>query len=185
MENAPANEQDQKVTKEFFTLFGECNQSLRANVDPVSEAQVCVKAADRTNAFAPNERPIERRAANVAAANALLRNKQPYPALTYANKAVDLVKLFHEDGAGASSAYSILAQVEASLTHLQLADQDLTRAENFERDAIQKESASNPGLVQKEYIPTLQNLLRFHGQVLAATGDGGAARMKLAEAAKL
>jgi TonB family protein len=177
--------EDQKLARQYYPLFNQCIKALTANTDPAAEADICVKAAIQAQLFAPDQRFIERRSAFVYAATALSRNKQFDEALSYANRAVDVVKLGHDDGSGSSSVYSIRAQAEMHLNHLAAADADLNLAEDFERSAIQNMIPRAPDLVRQRYIPTLKSLLNAHAQVLTALGNPAAAQAKLDEAAKL
>jgi TonB family protein len=182
---SPVQAEDLAAGKLFFTLFTRCTQALTANSDPAAEADVCVQTAQQANQFPAGQRLVERRSADVYAATALRRNKQFDTALIYANKAIDVLAYGQDDGSGSSSVYSIRAQVEASLNNLTAADADLTRAEDFERSAIEKMTSRNAQLVQQHYIPTLKNLLQYHAQVLNSLGNSTDAEAKLAEAARL
>ena len=63
-------------------------------------------------------------------------NKDFAAALLYGGKAVDIVKLGHDDNSGSNAAYGVRGMVEGNSGDLAAADQDLTVAEDFERKGI-------------------------------------------------
>ena len=104
-------------------------------------------------------------------------------ALVFASKAVDVVKLGHDDNSGSNAAYGVRGMVEGNLGDLKGADQDLTIAEDYERKGIAWAEQ-----VQFEhgdsYKRSLAQVLRFHAQVLQGLNRPEEAQKKLDEAAK-
>jgi TonB family protein len=176
---------DEKIASTFFPLDDACHRTVAGNGDTAQQADACKKAADVAEEFSVSARFIERRSAFVYASTALRRNHQLQEALRYASKAVAVVEQGHDDGSGSSAAYGVKAQAEAELGDLPTADRDLTKAEDFERIAIENMSKMDLAFVQHAYIPTLRGLLRYHAQVLLATGNTAAAEAKTSEAEKL
>jgi hypothetical protein len=98
------------------------------------------------------------------------------------DKAVAVVLLGHDDGSGSSAAYGVRGQAKAFAGDLIGADQDLNRAEEYERTALSGPAGQSLNL---EYTRTLKGLLNFHVQVLTALGKQGEAAAKLDQANKL
>jgi hypothetical protein len=105
-------------------------------------------------------------------------------ALVYAKKAVDVVKLEHDDNSGNNAAYGVRGFVEANLGDLPAADQDLTVAEDYERKGIVHMEIDSPGIAEN-YRRVLARDLRSHAQVLQGLNRPDEAQKKLDEAAKL
>jgi TonB family protein len=179
----PANPDDQEIAKRYFAAFDTCRNAFH-DPDTKSAATSCSGAAEIAATFSDQERFIERRSAYVYAASANLRDKQFDHALFYAEKAVTVVLQGHDDGSGSNAAYSVRAQAEAAIGNLTGADADLTKAEDFERKAIE-DLKDSPALVEHEYVPALKNQLLFHARVLDALKSPAAANAKREEAAKL
>ena len=135
---APAKTNDEEIAAKFFPLDRACIKAVSSGSDTAQQAQLCSEAAQVAETFGSEERFIERRGVFVYAAMAYSRNKQPEQALDYASKAVAVVEQGHDDGSGSSAAYSVRAQAEAQLGDLSKASDDLTKAEEFERAAIEK-----------------------------------------------
>ena len=182
---SPKNPNDEQIASRFFPLDQACIKAVSSNVDPTQQADACKQAASVALEFSTEERFIERRSAFVYASTAFLRNKQFKEALDYANKAVYVVGQGHDDGSGSSAAYSVRAQAQAQLGNLQEASNDLTKAEDFERDAITKMGGLDGDFVKHQYLPALRGILNFHAQVLTALGKTNEAESKRAEAARL
>lgn len=182
---APINPDDEKIAAKFFPVDQACIKAVAANADTLQQANTCREAAQIAETFSPQERFIERRGAFVYASAALRRNRELQESLDYANKAVAVVEQGHDDGSGSSAAYGTRAQVYAQLGDLEKASDDLTKAEQFERDAIAKMLPDDEAFVKHEYVPILKSLLNFHSQILAALGNQKAADAKTAEAGQL
>lgn len=98
------------------------------------------------------------------------------------DKAVAVVMLGHDDGSGSSAAYSVRGHAKAFAGDLTGADQDLEKAEEYERNALSGPAGQS---LNAEYTRTLKGLLNFHAQVLAAMGKQSEADKKLEQASKL
>ena len=62
--------------------------------------------------FGPEVRFIEKRSAFVYAATACADNRDLPNALAWADKAVEVVKLGHDDNSGSSAAYAVKGEIE-------------------------------------------------------------------------
>jgi TonB family protein len=182
---APANPNDEQIASRFFPLQRACMKAVSTNIDPAQQAETCKQAAGIAQTFSSQERFLERRSAFVYASTALLRNKQLKEALDYSNKAVSVVEQGHDDGAGSSAAYCVRGQANAQLGNLVEASDDLTKAEDFEQNAIVEVGGITNDFVKHQYVPVLKGMLNFHAQILSALGKTKEAEAKVAEAAKL
>lgn len=182
---APINPNDEKIAAEFFPIDQECVKAVSSRADSAQQARLCSRAAEIAEKFSTQERFIERRSAFVYAATALRRNHQMKESLSFADKAVAVVAQGHDDGSGSSAAYSTRAQVLAEMGDLSHASEDLTKAEEFEREAITKMMPLDEAFTKHQYVPELKAMLNFHAQILRAKGESAEADAKVAEAAKL
>jgi TonB family protein len=174
---------EEKIAKRFFSLSAECRKGILARTDYPATTSVCKQAAETAMEFAPDVRFIEKREAFVSAAWAFLDSGDLKTALTYAEKAVDVVKLGHDDDSGNNAAYGVKGIVERSLGDLTAADQDMALAEDFERKRILW--ADQVGLEPSDgYRRILGQVLRFHSEVLQQLNRPEEAQKKLDEAAK-
>jgi len=174
---------EDEIAGRYFPLSDQCRKALSARLDYPAAADVCKSAADTADEFPTDRRFIEKRSAFVFAAYALMNNKNLNTALLYAGKAVEVVKLGHDDNSGSNAAYGVRGMVEGTLGDLPAADQDLTVAEDYERKGIawadqEKFEHAN------DYKRALVQDLRFHAQVLQALNRPEDAQKKLDEAAK-
>jgi TonB family protein len=176
---------DEKMARRFFPLHRECKAAVSSQQDTARQAETCSKAAQAAEMFDPGERFSERRSAFVYASTASLRNQESQQALDYANKAVLTAEQGHDDGAGASAAYSVRAQAEAVMGNLAKALNDLSKSEQYERIAIDQMTTTAPELVKRRYVPTLKYILNLEARVLTATGKNVEAAAKASEATKL
>jgi TonB family protein len=174
---------EEKIAKRFSPLLGECKRDISARPDDPAATSVCKQAAETAEEFAPDGRFIEKREAFVSAAWAFLDNGDLKTALTYAVKAIDVVKLGHDDDAGSNAAYCVRGLIEGKLGELEAADQDMVLAEDFERKKIVW--AEQVGLEPSDsYRRDLGRDLRFHAKVLKGLNRPDEAQKKLDEAAK-
>ncbi|MGA7830455.1 MAG: energy transducer TonB [Terracidiphilus sp.] len=175
---------EEEIANRYFPLSDQCRKAVSAKTDYSAAAAVCKQAAETANEFAPDVRFIEKRSAFVWAAWALMDSSDLKTALNYAEKAVDVVKLGHDDNSGSNSAYAVRGMVEGNIGDLASADQDLTIAEDFERKGIVWADQ-----VKFEHGDSYKNSLimdlRFHAQVLQGLNRPDDAQKKLDEAAKL
>ena len=89
----------------------------------------------------------------------------------YANKAVEVVKLGHDDSSGSEAAYSIRGQIRAFLGDMSGSDEDMSVAETFARKG--------------KNITSLRRDLQFHADLLDRMNRPQEAQAKLDEALKL
>jgi TonB family protein len=175
----PADDADQKTAKVFFALSDKCHALVGARAATAEQAKACKAAALEADKFASNSRHIERRAAYVYCATALMRNHNLDEAVIYGGKAVGVVEQGHDDGSGSSAAYAVRGQAEALTGDLARADADLTKAEDFERSTLST-PVTQPGHANSK--AALRSLLSFHADVLKAMGKDAEAAGHLKEA---
>ena len=190
----PENSEDRKLAEHLRPLEEACTQALASKSSPPSsQVERCQKAADLADQLSEQGYDARRRAF-IYLSTALRHDKQLPEALTAANKAVAAVQQGFEDGAQASSAYSVRAEDEAQLGKLAEASQDLTMAEESERTTIALAMTPqvnkdfdkvNQSFARTNYIPVLKALLIYHAQVLKALNRPTEAAAKIAEADKL
>jgi TonB family protein len=174
---------EQKIIDRYEKLARECSKALSAQSDYPAAATACKQAADTAEEFAPDVRFIEKRSVFVWAAWAFLYSGDLKTAFIYAGKAVDVVKLGHDDNVGSNAAYGAKGIVESKLGELTDADQDLITAEDYGRKEITW--AEQVGFESSDrYKKVLAQELRIHAQVLQGLNRLDEAQKKLDEAAK-
>jgi hypothetical protein len=173
---------DESVSQSYMALDRDCRSLVNKRADPVETIAACKKVADEADKFAPQSHFITRRAAYVFYTIALVQARKSQDALTVGDKAVAVVVLGHDDGSGSSAAYSVRAQAKAIGGDLAGADQDLEKAETYERAALSGPAGQS---LNAEYTRVLKGLLNFHAQVLSALGKQSDADTKLVQAGKL
>ncbi len=178
--NAPTAEEE-AIARRYFPLSEQCRQAVSARSDPGSTAAACKQAAETADEFGPDVRFIEKRSAFVWAAYALMSDHDFKTALLYAQKAVDVVKLGHDDNSGNNAAFGVKGMVEGNMGDFAASDQDLAVAEDFGRKGIAWAEKEAPGL-RAEYTRSLAMELRFHAQVLEQLSRPAEAQQKLEEA---
>jgi hypothetical protein len=94
--------------------------------------------------------------------------------------AVEIVNLGHDDNSGESAAYSVRGTVEAKSGEFAAADEDLSKAEDYERKAIAWANSVKFEHLDS-YTDALNQNLRVHFQLLQAMGRPDEAKKKLAE----
>jgi len=181
--NAPTADEE-KLAERYFPLWDECTKDVTAHSDSAKAAEVCIRAAALAEQFPTDRRFIERRSAFVYAATASANTRDLTVALGWAERAVQTVRLGHDDASGNNAAYSTRGTIEGMMGNLAAADKDLTLAEDFERKAVAEMEKDSPG-IGHEYRRVLARDLRFHAQVLQALNRPDEAQKKLDEAAKL
>jgi hypothetical protein len=92
-------------------------------------------------------------------------------ALHYADKAVDVVKLGHDDNSGDEAAYSIRGEIRSLSGDMAGGDKDLSIAEDYARNG--------------RLTGALKRDLLFHAELLRRMNRPEEAQVKLDEAAKL
>jgi TonB family protein len=174
---------DEQIAQRYFPLSDECRKAVSARTDAKGAEDVCQSAAETAETFGTAVRFIEKRSAFVYAATACANNRDLSTALAWAEKAVDVVKMGHDDNSGSNAAYSTMGTIEGMMGNLMDSDRDLSVAEDYGRKAIgwAEEVKFEHG---NYYRQTLARDLRFHAQVLQALNRPEDAQKKLDEAAK-
>jgi len=181
--DGPTPKEDETAER-YFPLSDQCRKAVSAKNDLQAAASTCKTAADIASEFPLDRRFVEKRSAFVYAAYALMNNNDLDNALVYAKKAVDVVKLGHDDNSGSDAAYGIRGKVESVLGDLVAADRDFTVAEKYERNAIDW-AESEKFEHEDEYKQALMWDLRFHARVLQVLNRKDEAQKKLDEADQL
>ncbi len=174
---------DTEIADKYFHLSDQCRKAVATRSDLAGAEAVCNQAGGTAEMFGSEVRFIEKRSAFVYAATACANNRDLAKALAWANKAVETVKLGHDDNAGDNAAYSTRGMIEGMSGDLPTADLDLTVAEDFGRKGIAWAEKEAPSL-RPEYIRSYVRDLQFHSQVLQALNRPEEAKKKLDEAGK-
>jgi TonB family protein len=176
--------QEDEIASRYFPADQKCRTALAVRDNSATAADLCKQAGVIAQEFGPDVRFIEKRSAFVSGAWALANNGRFDEALTFAQDAVGVVKLGHDDNSGSSAAYFVLAVVEGDMRDLAGADRDLTTAEDFERKGIAwAESVKFEHM--DSYKWSLAQELQLHGMLLKALDRPTDAQKKLDEAASL
>jgi hypothetical protein len=173
---------DDSISQTYMALDRDCRALVNKRGDATETIAACKKVADQADKFAPQSHFITRRAAYVFYTTALIQANKPEEAVVVGNKAVAIVLLGHDDASGSSAAYNVRGQAKAIAGDLTGADQDLEKAEAYQRDGLNSPAGKE---LNAEYTRVLKGLLTFHAQVLIAMGKQGAAGIKLDQANKL
>jgi TonB family protein len=162
---------DEEIANRLEPVWNTCSGGVIAHKSNTDVAEACRKAAAIADEFPPDRRYIERREAYVYAATAFANVRDFQTALTYAVKAVDVVKLGHDGDSGGEAAYSVRGQLRAYSGDFKGGDEDMSVAEDFGR------KGSSPGVLKRD--------LQFHAELLSRMSRPKEAQAKLDEAAKL
>jgi tetratricopeptide (TPR) repeat protein len=173
---------DESMSQAYMALDRDCRISVNKRADPTEAIAACKKVAEEADGFNPQSHFITRRAAYVFYTLAPIQGKKTEDAVAAGDKAVAVVSLGHDDGSGSSAAYRVRGQARALAGDFTGADQDLEKAESYERNAL---SGPAGQALNAEYTRVLKGLLNFHAQILAAMGREAAASAKLDQASKL
>jgi hypothetical protein len=173
---------DESMSQTYMALDKDCRNLVSKRDDPADAAAACKKVADEADKFPPQSHFITRRAAYVFYTTALIQAKKPQDAVVVGDKAVAVVLLGHDDASGSSAAYGVRGQAKAFAGNLPGADQDLEKAETYQRNGLNSPAGQS---LKTEYSRTLKGLLLFHAQVLKAMGNQDGAGIKLEQASKL
>ncbi len=174
---------DEQIAASYFPLSDQCRKAVASRADYPGAEAVCKRAAETAEAFGPEARFIEKRSAFVYAATACANNRDWKNALAWADKAVEVVKLGHDDDSGSNAAYSTKGTIEGIMGELAASDHDLTIAEDYSRKGIVWVEKEAPSL-RAEYTYPFVRDLQFHAKVLQALGRTDEAQKKLDQAAK-
>jgi TonB family protein len=164
-------EPDAEIATRFDGPWETCTRGVIARATDLGTAVACKEAAAIADEFPPDRRFIERRRAYVYAATANANIFDLQSALHYADKAVEVVKLGHDENAGNEAAYSIRGEIRALSGDLTGSDKDMSVAEDFCRKG--------------QLSGALKRDLQFHGELLKSMSRPEEAQAKLDEAAKL
>lgn len=174
---------EEKLAEMYFPESDECRKDVSARMDMATAAAVCVQAAEHARMFPEDRRFIEKRSAYVWAVWALLYNGDNTNALAWAQRAVEVIKLGHDDNSGNNAVYSALALAEAKNGDMAAADRDFETAEEYERKALAW-AADVKFEHTDSYRRSMVQDLQFHAQVLQALNRPEDAQKKIAEIAK-
>ena len=125
---------------------------------------------------------VARRILYVSCATALDNNHEPTEALLYANKAVNVVKLGHDDASGTVAAYEVKAHAEALSSNFIAADADLATVINIQREALNTPMGHE---LSRNYNYALMVLLGERANVLRQLGKPAEAKVCQDEADQL
>jgi TonB family protein len=164
-------EADADTASRFEIPWQVCTRGVIAHSIDTQTADACKKAASIADQFPAEGRFIEKRSAYVYAATAYANVHDLQTALHYGDKAVEVVKLGHDDNSGDEAAYSIRGEIRALSGDMAGGDNDLSLAEDYAR---------------KGYLTgALKRDLQFHAELLKRMNRPGEAQAKLDEATKL
>jgi hypothetical protein len=180
--NSPNYTDPQPWPQELQDAQTDCLDLKMKKAAPAEIAKKCTEVADDLYKLPMNDDYVNRRITYLDAATDLLLNKQPKEALVQADRAIALVEEGHDDAEGSAWAYLVRAEVEAALNQLPTAHLDLTKAETFQRAAMEIVQSDT---LKTKYSATLKSILTYHAKILKATGNTAAAQAKMDEAAKL
>jgi Gram-negative bacterial TonB protein C-terminal len=162
---------DEEIANRFEPAWNACSGGVIAHTSTADVADWCKKAAAIAEEFPADRRYVEHREAFVYAATAFANVRDLQTALSFASKAVDVVKLGHDTDSGAEAAYSVRGQLRAYSGDMKGGDDDMSTAEDFAR------KGSSTG--------TLKRDLQFHSELLNRMNRPEEARAKIEEADKL
>lgn len=174
---------NEELNKKFNEADDACKKGILSKQFNDATTSSCKNAAELAEKLAIDGNYVAKRSAFVYAATAYGDVGDFESALPWADKAVEVVKLGHDDDSGSSAAYAVRGQLKALLGDPVSADGDLTEAENFDREAIEsfrQRGSEDGGYIQHDLIRNLQ----IHAKVLQALGRPDEAQKKLDEAAK-
>jgi TonB family protein len=174
---------DTALNEKFDDADSACKKEILARQFNAATVSVCEEAGMLAEKLPVDGNYVARRSAFVYAATACGDIGDFKGALTWAEKAVEVVKLGHDGNSGSSAAYATKGSVEGYLGDFPAADRDLTLAEDFDRKAIESDHQSQAEH-SSYYERDLAKNLQLHAKVLQAMGRFDEAQKKLDEAAK-
>ena len=174
---------DEELNKKFDDADDACKKGILSRQFNDATVSLCKEAALLAEKLPTDGNYVARRSAFVYAATAYGDVGDFKNALPWAGKAVEVVKLGHDDNSGSSAAYATKGSVEGYLGDFPSADRDLTMAEDFSRKAVERATQSQFGR-GNYYERDLAKNLQLHAKVLEAMGRSEDAQKKLDEAAK-
>jgi TonB family protein len=179
----PATGPDEELNNKFDDADSACKKGILSRQFNDATVSVCKDAALLTEKLPTDGNYVARRSAFVYAATAYGDIGDFKNALPWAEKAVEVVELGHDDNSGSSAAYATKGSIEGYLGDFSAADRDLTMAEDFSRKAVEwaRQSHFERG---NYYQRDLAKNLQLHAKVLQAMGRPDEAQKKLDEAAK-
>jgi TonB family protein len=164
-------EPDAEIATRFDVPWEPCTRGVIAQATDAGTADACKKAAAIADEFPSDRRFTERSRAYVYAATAYANVRDLQTALHYADKAVEIVKLGHDENSGNEAAYSIRGEIRAFSGDMEGGDKDLSVAEDFSRKG--------------QLSGALKRDLQFHAELLQRMNRPQEAQAKLDEASKL
>ena len=109
-------------------------RSVIAHATDPATAEACKRTAAIADEFPADREFTERRRAYVYAATAFVNVRDLQSALQYANKAVDIIKLGHDDNSGGEAAHGSRGEIRAFSEDMRGgSDEDLSIAEDYAR----------------------------------------------------
>ncbi|QNI33719.1 hypothetical protein H7849_07300 [Alloacidobacterium dinghuense] len=168
------NDPDAKAYRRIVPLLEKCaaDSAAKSNLNALATCQRAAEAADGLSLPRNDSKKV---AAYNYYASALLLDKRPKEALTYAEKAIAASNLGFIPISDKAVAYGLRGQARALTGNPQGADQDLAKAEDLEWATFDV-----PRTPQQKSFDSriLSSILNFHAQILISMG-------KPTEAAKL
>lgn len=177
------HEEDPQTEKFFHESDGACKDGILSKHFSDATVSSCKRAAELAEKMSMKDNYVAKRSAFVYAATAYADVGDFKSGIIWAAKAVEVVKLGHDDDSGSNAAYSTKGTIEGLLGDLRAADRDLTTAEEFSRKGIAWIEKESPSL-RAEYVRPFVRDLQFHAKVLSALNRPDEAQKKLDEAAK-
>ena len=174
---------DTALNDKFDDKDSACKKEILARRFNAATVSVCEEAAGLAEKLPINDNDVARRSAFVYAATAYGDVGDFKSALVWAEKAVQVVRLGHDNNSGSSAAYATKGSVEGYLGDFPAADRDQAMAEDFDRKAIESDHQSQAEH-SSYYERDLAKNLQLHAKVLQAIGRSDEAQKKLDEAAK-
>ena len=174
---------DTALNDKFDSADDACKKAILSRQFNAATVSVCKDAAMLAETLPIDGNCVARRSAFVYAATAYGDIGDFKSALPWAEKAVQVVKLGHDDNSGSSAAFATKGSVEGYLGDFSAADRDLTIAEEFDRKGVEsarQSQAENGNYYERDLAKNLQ----LHAKVLEAMGRHDDAQKKLDEAAK-
>jgi len=181
-ENAPEGA-GAKLSSEFQLADSACKKGILSRQFNDATVSACKDAATLANKLPMDGNYVAKRSAFVYAATAYGDIGDFKNGLPWAQKAVQVVELGHDDDSGSSAAYSTIGTIEGYLGDFPAADRDLSVAEDFSRKGIIWVEKEAPSL-RAEYVRPFIRDLQFHAQVLRQMNRPEEAQKKLEEADK-
>jgi len=181
----PIQGADAKVEQDFHAADDACKQGISSKEFNDATVSSCREAAVLAGELPTEGNYIAKRSAFVYAATAYGNVGRFQEALSWAVKAVEVVKLGHDSDSGKNAAYSTKGEIEALLGDYAASEQDLSQAEEPIRQKIVQEGKDTLQSTDPYLVKTLVRDLTLHAKVLQQLNRPDEAQKKLDEAAQL